>query len=162
MCMYVAVNSRMKYMKKIVCSILLFLAVSTHADDWNKSVIVGEWEAYSYQYAPSYERLTINPDFSGCWSVFNSQEQYAEFCFTTKKVKFQDGYAIIAVNDLINFVVSAWGNGEKLLGNKMIYHSNKSGKELINTIPISYTKVGDTNLIEFFSKVGKVFHKKNN
>jgi hypothetical protein len=139
-------------MRRLLVLFLTFSSWNALGEGWDRDVLVGEWETYSYQYMRSYERLIINDDFSGCWSVFNDHEQYIESCFTPKDITFQDGYAVIDLGESAQFILSAWGNGGRLLGNMMLYKPSEKGRDLFNSKSVSYTKVGETNLFEFFNK----------
>lgn len=144
-------------MRRLLLLCLIFSSWNALGEGWNRNVLVGEWEAYSYQYMRSYERFVINDDFSGCWSVFNDHEQYLENCFTSKDVTFQDGYVVIDLGESAQFILSAWGNGGRLLGNLMLYKPSEKGRDLFNSMPVSYSKVSETNLVEFFNKAKVAF-----
>lgn len=146
-------------MRRLLLIFLVFSSWSALGEGWDRNVLVGEWETYSYQNMRSYERFIINDDFSGCWSVFNDHEQYFENCFTSQDVTFQDGYAVIDLGESSQFILSALGSERRMLGNLMLYKSSEKGRDLFNSIPVSYTKVSETNLVEFFSKAKVAFEE---
>jgi hypothetical protein len=129
---------------------------------WDSSVMVGEWERYSREHKPKYERLVINKDFSGSYLVVTEKKQIGYTKFTKEQTIVHDGFISINLDGGLRFVISAWGELERgtspkrLLGNIFLYHKDSKEWKLINSIPVSFYSSQDNGFVDFSHHVESI------
>lgn len=149
-------------MKHLLTSILLLLAHGAMA--WDSTVLVGEWERYTEGHDRRYERLVINADLSGSYSVVIDDADPKVLMFKPDNWQVHDGYADLRVNEVFRMLLSAWRREQgqdqsgRLLGQAFYYHKEREEQDLflINAIPLHFTPVNVKGFAEFSEKVNRI------
>lgn len=123
----------------LVLTVLAFPALA----EWDRSVLVGHWESYQHDFTPTYQRLEINPDFSGEFTYALGKQPPARASFLKDSFAFFDGFAVLTVDRNLKIVLSALSlsdskENKRLLGQSFMYVSEGEKLSLINAQPVRF------------------------
>lgn len=132
---------------------LMMLALPVSAE-WDESVLVGQWESYKHEHMRRYQRLEINKDFSGTFTYLLGDQPPASASFSKDNFSFFEGFAVLAVDQGLRFVLSAWSlpgvaSGKMLVGQSFIYTSQGEELSLINAEPVRFLPAEDGGIKGF-------------
>lgn len=124
--------------------------------------MIGEWERYSRDYSPKYEKLVINNNYSGSYLVISNRKKVGYTEFKKSQTTIHDGFISINLDGGLRLVLSAWGKLEnqtspkRLLGNMFFYNLDSGEWKLINSEAINYYSTQEKGFVEFANRVESI------